>query len=114
MAEAMTLGKPVIATNYSGNVDFMTSTNSLLVPFTRVRVGPDSHPYPASSTWAEPDLHEAALFMRKLVEDEQLRKEIGHRAQVDLANSFNASKTGAQMREALLSISSQEVGACGH
>ncbi len=38
MAEAMLMGKPVIATNYSGNVDFMDETNSLLVPYELVKL----------------------------------------------------------------------------
>ena len=37
MAEAMALGKPVIATGYSGNLHFMTPENSYLVDFARVR-----------------------------------------------------------------------------
>ena len=39
-AEAMWLGKPVIATGYSGNLDFMTPTNSLLVDYRLVRSAP--------------------------------------------------------------------------
>jgi glycosyltransferase involved in cell wall biosynthesis len=109
MSEAMMLGKPVIATNYSGNVDFMTPTNSLLVPFTMVPVGTDAHPYPSSATWADPDLHQASIFMRELVEDTNLCEDLGRRAQEDLTNSFNASMTGARMREALLEISLSEV-----
>src|SRR5436305_7216483 len=33
LAEAMLLGKPVIATNYSGNLDFMTPATSRLVDY---------------------------------------------------------------------------------
>ncbi len=39
MAEAMYLGKPVIATGYSGNLDFMTEENSLLVDYQLVPIG---------------------------------------------------------------------------
>jgi glycosyltransferase involved in cell wall biosynthesis len=39
IAEAMLLGKPVIATGYSGNLDFMTPETSYMVPWTRVKVG---------------------------------------------------------------------------
>ncbi len=44
MAEAMALGKPVIATAYGGNLDFMTDENSYLVPYKFVPVGPDAVP----------------------------------------------------------------------
>ena len=46
MAEAMGLGKPVIATGYSGNLDFMTAENSYLVDYTMGAVPAGSDPYP--------------------------------------------------------------------
>ena len=45
MAEAMYAGKPVIATGYSGNMDFMTVENSFPIPFELVSVGPGAEPY---------------------------------------------------------------------
>ena len=33
MLESMSLGKPVIGTAYSGNMDFMTPENSFLLPY---------------------------------------------------------------------------------
>ncbi len=64
MAEAMYFGRPVIATGYSGNLDFMTAENSYLVPQTAARIGPDAEPYPPDGQWAEPDLDFAAEMMR--------------------------------------------------
>ena len=68
MAEAMYFGKPVIATAYSGNLDFMTEGNSYLVPFKMTEIGPDAEPYPADKQWAEPDLDAAAAVMREVYE----------------------------------------------
>jgi glycosyltransferase involved in cell wall biosynthesis len=82
MAEAMALGVPVIATGYSGNLDFMNEENSFLVPFQAVTVGDDCRPYPADAVWAEPDLEEAARAMREVYEShDQLwrRTEIARR-----------------------------------
>ena len=62
--EAMALGKPVIATAYSGNVDFMTPVNSWLVDYEETLVGPEGENYPAHGTWAEPDVDHAAELMR--------------------------------------------------
>ena len=45
MAEAMFLGKPVIATNYSGNTDFTRPDNSLLVDYRMIPVGVGCAPY---------------------------------------------------------------------
>ena len=42
IAEAMALGKPAIATAYSGNLEFMTAENSYLCPAPRCEVGPSA------------------------------------------------------------------------
>ena len=60
LAESMVLGKPVVATGYSSNVDFMTSNNSYLVDYTLTEVGPEAEHYPANGIWAEPSTEHAA------------------------------------------------------
>jgi glycosyltransferase involved in cell wall biosynthesis len=80
MAEAMHYGRPVIATAYSGNLDFMTEENSYLVPHTMVEIGPDADPYPADTKWAEPDLGRASALMRQVFEDPEAAAERGRRA----------------------------------
>lgn len=45
IAEAMLLGKPVIATAYSGNLDFMDADTSLLVKYNLVELDQDYLPY---------------------------------------------------------------------
>ena len=80
MAEAMSLGKPVIATGYSGNLDFMTPETSYLVPWRYGTVPVGCSPYPAGARWAEPDLDAAARFMREVYEDPALAAKVGERA----------------------------------
>src|SRR6185437_4793602 len=67
MAEAMYFGRPVIATAYSGNLDFMTEDNSFLVPYANAKIGPLADPYPPEGEWAAPDLAAAAAMMRAVV-----------------------------------------------
>ena len=67
MAEAMLLGKPVVATAYSGNLDFMRPENSYLVDYELAPIGPGNGPYPPEAEWAEPDLDHAATLMREVV-----------------------------------------------
>ena len=52
LAEAMVRGRPVVATAYSGNLDFMDESTALLVPWTPCRVGKGQGPYPAGASWA--------------------------------------------------------------
>ena len=68
LAESMALGVPVIATAYSGNLDFMDDESAFLVPAGRSRVGRGSPPYPPDSIWGEPDLDAAAEQMRRVFE----------------------------------------------
>ena len=71
----MALGTPVVATAYSGNLDFMDDTTALLVPGTEVLIG-EGHVYPADGHWMDPDLEVAATHLRRLFEDAELREEI--------------------------------------
>lgn len=66
MAEAMALGKPIIATGYSGNLAFLNERNSFLVGYELASVPPGAPPYPEGATWAAPDLDEAAHLMREV------------------------------------------------
>ena len=68
MLEAMAHGLPVVATGWSGNLEFMDETNSHLVPYQLVPVRDAASIY-RGSTWAEPDIHVAAQALRRLAED---------------------------------------------
>ncbi|MGC9969670.1 MAG: glycosyltransferase [Bryobacteraceae bacterium] len=67
MAEAMHLGKPVIATNYSGNTNFTKPENSFLVRYKLRPVGNGCEPYDPGCLWADPDLEDAARHMTSVV-----------------------------------------------
>jgi hypothetical protein len=101
MAEAMAIGKPVIGTGYSGNVDFMNSENSYLVDYTIGRVGPDCEIYPPEGEWAEPSIEHAAELMRRVHGDQQEAARCGARARADIARTLSPQTTGAAMRRRL-------------
>lgn len=82
LAEAMLLGKPTIATAYSGNSDFCTPATSALVPARIVPVQPGEYPWGEGMSWGEPDVGQAAQAMQRLVYDGAYRQSItlaGHR-----------------------------------
>jgi|GEM_PF-1368759 len=66
IGEAMALGKPVVATAWSGNTDFMDVSNSYPISFELVELEHDVGPYRAGQIWAEPSVEHAAAVMRQL------------------------------------------------
>jgi glycosyltransferase involved in cell wall biosynthesis len=101
MAEAMAIGKPVIGTGYSGNVDFMNEANSFLVDYEMTRVGPDCDIYPAEGEWAEPSVEHASALMRRVCDDPDHAARIGTQAREDIARMLSPETTGAAMRRRL-------------
>ncbi|HEV7363924.1 MAG TPA: glycosyltransferase family 4 protein, partial [Solirubrobacteraceae bacterium] len=101
LAEAMWLGKPVIATGYSGNLDFMSAQNSWLVDHELVPIGEDAEPYPPTGEWAEPDLDHAAALMREAVADPEAARARGERGQAEVRARYSPEAAGAAMAERL-------------
>ncbi len=69
LAEAMAGGLPVVATGYSGNLDFMPPGSAELVPYRRVPIARTEGDYREGWPWAEPDLDAAAAALRRLAFD---------------------------------------------
>jgi glycosyltransferase involved in cell wall biosynthesis len=88
MLEAMQLGRPVIATAYSGNMDFCTPDNSYLVDYDLVPVGYEEYPaVERGSVWADPQIASAAEAMRHVVTNrDEAMKRGAHAAQLVKAN----------------------------
>lgn len=99
MAEAMLLGKPTIATGYSGNLDFMNDDNSLLVRYDYDEVPPNTPHYPAGCRWAEPDIDHAADLMRWVYEHPQEAAQLGRKAQASLRETLDPRRAGQRMLE---------------
>ena len=70
LAEAMAMGKSVLSTNWSGNVDFMDATNSYPINFDIVPLENDAGSYKKGNFWAEVDLEHAVSQMKKVLENE--------------------------------------------
>jgi len=79
-AEAMLLGRPVIATAWSGNLEFMDETSAALVP---ARLVPPVDPRGVldvrGTLWADPDIGVAAEHLRRLASDASARDALGAR-----------------------------------
>jgi glycosyltransferase involved in cell wall biosynthesis len=92
IAEAMYLEKPVIATGWSGNMDFMTVNNSYPVEYELKELQEDYGPYKKGETWAEPNIDRAAQLMRQVYEQPTEARQKAQRAAQDirLTNSPDA------------------------
>lgn len=104
MAEAMLMGKPVIATRYSGNVDFMDDGNSLLVDCELVKLGRDIPPYSADLEWAEPSESHAAQLMRRVYEDQAWANDLGRAAMQSAQESLSLERAGQRFANRLSEI----------
>lgn len=101
IAEAMGLAKPVIATYWSGNVDFMRPKSAACIDYELVTLDRDYGPYRAGQHWAEPDIDHAAGWMRRLAEAPDLGHDLGRVARSDVQTQLAPAVIGAIIKERL-------------
>jgi hypothetical protein len=106
MAEAMLLGKPVIATGYSGNLAFMNRENSLLVDYNMVEIAEDRPIYTRGNHWAEPSVEHAASLMRHVYENRDEATARARTAQPQIKDLLSIAAAGRRMRRRLEQIAS--------
>lgn len=97
LLESMARGKPVIATSYSGNLDYMNSENSFLVPCTIKKT--------LTQSLAEPDLESAARLMKWIYENRSDAIIKAQKARSDVLQKFNAKVIGRIYDKRLSAIS---------
>jgi glycosyltransferase involved in cell wall biosynthesis len=102
MAQAMYLKKPVIATGYSGNMEFMNHNNSFLVRYQLAELQENLGPYTKGQHWAEPDVEHAAELMRLVFDNQASAQKIAERAAADIKANMTPEVTGSAMKERLL------------
>jgi glycosyltransferase involved in cell wall biosynthesis len=100
-AEAMSLGKPAILTNWSGNTDYMTNHNSIGIDYQLIPVGKQYGPYEPGQLWADPDLDHAAYWMKKVAQDPELAKRIGLLGQETIRSEFSPEAVGKLIHKRL-------------
>ena len=104
MAECMYLGKPVIATAYSGNLDFMDRDNSLLVDYKMIPLRDGDYPYWQGQQWADADVAHAARLMRQVFDDRGFAARIGAAAAASIRKTHSKAVCGAAVAERLREI----------
>lgn len=104
-AEAMSYGKPTIATRYSGNLEFMNDDNSFLVDYQLTPVSGMIFPnYNAYMTWADPNIIQLKEHMRYVFENREEAQEIADRGRQTILEQFNWTTAGQAMLARLRAI----------
>lgn len=99
-AEAMALGVPVIATAWSGNMDFMDDSSALLIPSRQTPVQ-DSQGIYAGQTWADPDIDTAAHALRRLRADTHLAQQLAQNGRRMVAERLSPQAWFATLPDAV-------------
>lgn len=102
MAEAMSLGKPVIATNFSANTDYLNTANGFPVDYTSHQITLADHIYDPNmaevyepgQVWAKPDIAHAATLMREVYFNPAEAQRRGHQAQQDITHYCSPAAVG--------------------
>lgn len=103
-AEAMLLGKPVIVTDYSGTQDYCRNSNSLLVSYQMVDLGPNDYPFSDGQQWAEPNVAEAAKYMRRVFDNRDFARSLGEAGRKTVAQEFSAEAIGRRYKARLVEL----------
>jgi glycosyltransferase involved in cell wall biosynthesis len=101
IAEALLLEKPVIVTGYSGNMDFTSPENACPVDYRLVDVGADEYPHAAGQQWADPDLEQAAEYMRRVVSDSAWAASLARRGREIVEAQHGLKAVGQRYRARL-------------
>jgi O-antigen biosynthesis protein len=105
LSEAMNLGKPVIGTGYSGNMDFMNPDVALCVGYRLIPLCDGDYPHFENQVWADADIEEAILHMIALIDNPELGRQIGRRAKAHMMRHFSYRTIGMKYRTRLEAIS---------
>ena len=93
-AEAMIMGRAAVATNYSGNLDFMTPETSLLVDYELIPVAEGAYLFGENQVWADPSVDHAVELIGRLVDDPAGARALGERARRHIRTHFSARAVG--------------------
>jgi len=105
MAEAMSFGRIVIGTNFSGNTDFLTEQTGFPVPYTLTSVKPHEYFWdPEAQMWAEPDINEAARVLRQVFEAPNLAMKRAKAGQMLIRRKYGMAQVGYAIKERLITL----------
>ncbi len=104
LGEAMRLGRLALGTAWSGNLDFMTPENSLLVRAAQVPLKRGEYPYWRGQRWAEPDVDHAYELLLPVLLNPALGRDIAARGQSDVLRTHSNRAVGLRLLDRIETI----------
>jgi glycosyltransferase involved in cell wall biosynthesis len=101
IAEAMAAGNLAIATDFSGNEDYMNRETSIPIPFKLIPVRRGEYPHGAGQCWAEPDHDDAVEAMRWAVDHPQEAGRLAQRGKEHIRSNYSKETIAQIVSEAL-------------
>jgi glycosyltransferase involved in cell wall biosynthesis len=108
MAEAMFYGVPVIASGYSGNLEYMTPANSFLVPCEETFVKSADGPFQRGSIWGEPDIDIAATLIRQIAENPSEALAVGECGRKTVIGRLSAAAVAETIRSCFVTTREEQ------
>jgi hypothetical protein len=93
----MALGRLALGTGWSGNLDFMTPENALLVNYGLVKVKRDEYPHWQKQSWAEPDVEHAFSLLKGVLDDPDRGRAIAERGRADVLRTHGNRAVGLRI-----------------
>lgn len=101
IVEAMSLGKPVIVTGYSGNMDYCNEDNAFLIEFERNQIPFETPPYKAGMVWATPDTQNLASLMTYVMQNRVEARKKAKEGAKKVKDHFDPKKFGDKAKKRL-------------
>lgn len=108
MAEAMKLGTPCVATDWSANTEFMTEESSCMVDYRLIPVNGAYLSDDGTMVWAEPDVHQAAEYLKKLKEDKHYYQEKAEKGRETIDERLSIKQSAEAIKDRMNSILKQK------
>lgn len=94
VAESMSLGIPVVCTNWSATTEFVNDRNGYLVDYELIELKENVGPYPAGGIWANPSIDSASKQMLLAYEDKCIYAKKAIAAKQTVAELFSSRRVG--------------------
>lgn len=101
ISDAMSRGIPVIATGYSGNMEFCDASDTTLVGYELREVGHNRLRYRNDDVWAEPNMKQAIAAFRDMTLHYPAMLEKAIKARSRIRRHFSINEVGGLMSERL-------------